>query len=420
MSSTFLKILSRYTYALIFAMMLKILIIDFSAAKLDVIAYVDLDGNYSIKYDEVMVTNEVKSEDENDENGFKKPYFSQSDKLNEIVSSYIEDNSCTYLDYDVYALDNSKLSLFLNCGSPKGIVFNYQTGKEIPFESLLKEKNTFYEASKKLLSLKYPKFVVEDIDFKNAEYDIKSNELIGYYTSREFGQANVKINYNEIKDLMTYEQNYDDAYTNETFELDKNKKTIAFSFDDGPSDYDLKIIDPLKDSHASATFFVVGNRLRSFPKSVEKMVSSGMEIGNHTYDHKSLAGLSNEKIKEQITKTNDIFYEMTGEKIKLLRPSYGAVNARVQRQVGMPIVLWDVDTLDWKTRNADKVYKEIMEGKSDGAIVLMHSLYASTLEAVKKTLPELYKEGYQVVSVGELAKLKGVSLDAGKTVLHIK
>ena len=61
-----------------------------------------------------------------------------------------------------------------------------------------------------------------------------------------------------------------------------------------------------------------------------------------------------------------------------------------------------------------------MKHKSDGSIVLMHSLYASTLEAVKKALPALYKEGYQVVSVGELAKLKGVSLDPGKTILNIK
>ncbi|MCI8498293.1 MAG: polysaccharide deacetylase family protein [Bacilli bacterium] len=420
MSSTFLKILSRYTYALIFAMMLKILIVDFSAAKMDVIAYVDLNGNYAIKYDEVSVSNEVENEEKEDLNGFKKPYFSKNEGLNEIVSKYIDENKCSYLDYNVYGIDNSKLNLFLDCGNPVNTVYNHKTNKEVSFDTLIKDKDAFYESSKRLLALKYPKFVVEDIDYDKAQYDIRSNELIGYYNSKEYGKATVKINYNEIKDMMTYEQNYDDAYDNETFQLDKNKKTIAFTFDDGPSDYDLKIIDALVDSHATATFFLVGNRMRSFPKSIEKMISTKMEVGNHTYDHKSLAGLSNEKIKEQITKTNDIFYEMTKQNIKLLRPSYGAVNSRVQVQVGMPIILWDIDTLDWKSRNAEKVYNEIMKHKSDGSIVLMHSLYASTLEAVKKALPALYKEGYQVVSVGELAKLKGVSLDPGKTILNIK
>lgn len=421
MSSTFLKILSRYTYALIFAMLLKVLVMDVSTAHLDQIAYVDNRGSYNIRYDEVPVSvkEDVKAT-EDDSNGFKKPVFGRNEKLNEYVDDYIENNSCTYLDYNIYGIDASRLNLFLNCGTPKNIVYNHKTNREEDFKTLVTDYDKFIEESKRLLNLKYPKFHTEDIDFTKAVYDIKSNELVGYYTSKEYGEASIKINYNEVKNLMNYEIHLDDAYENETYKLDPTKKSIAFTFDDGPSNYDLKIIDALTDAHANATFFVVGNRLRNFPKSIEKMVKNGMEVGNHTYDHKSLAGLSNEKIKEQITKTNDIFYEMTNKKIELLRPSYGAVNSRVQVQVGMPIILWDIDTLDWKTRNATKVYDEIMNSKKDGSIVLMHSLYATTLEAVEKALPALYKEGYQVVSVGELAKLKGKTLTVGKSILNIK
>ncbi len=402
-------------------MLLKVLVIDISTAHLDQIAYVDSKGTYNIRYDEVPVSLEedIKTTEE-DTNGFKKPVFGKYEKLNAYVDDYIKENSCTYLDYNIYGIDASRLNLFLNCGTPKNMVFNHKTYKEESFKSLVKDYDKFIEESKRLLNLKYPKFHTKDIDFSSSVYDIKSNEIIGYYKSAEYGNATIKINYNEVKNLMNYEVHLDDAYENEKYKLDPNKKAIAFTFDDGPSNYDLKIIDALVDAHANATFFLVGNRLKNFPKSVDKMVEKGMEVGNHTYDHKSLAGLSNEKIKEQITKTNDIFYEMTNKKMGLLRPSYGAVNSRVQVQVGMPIVLWDIDTLDWKTRNAKKVYDEIMKSKKDGSIVLMHSLYASTLEAVENVLPALYKEGYQVVSVSELAELKGKPLTVGKSVLNIK
>ena len=212
---------------------------------------------------------------------------------------------------------------------------------------------------------------------------------------------------------------YDDAYENEKFELDPNKKAIAFTFDDGPSTYDLYIIDALVASHSTATFYMVGNRMRSFPLSIDKMIKTGMEVGNHTYDHKSLTSLSDAEVKNQITKTNDLFYEMTGHKLTSLRPSYGNINNRVRVQVGMPVILWNIDTLDWKTRNAEKIYNSIINNAKDGDIVLMHSLYESTQKAVEKVLPELYKRGFQVVSVGELAKLKNYDLANGSTVWNI-
>lgn len=219
---------------------------------------------------------------------------------------------------------------------------------------------------------------------------------------------------------MTYEMHYDDAYENEIYRLDPNKKTIAFTFDDGPSYYDVRIIDALTAAHAKATFYMVGNRMRNFSASIEKMLQAGMEVGNHTYDHKSLTSLSDEQVKEQITKTNAIFYEMTGKNLTSLRPSYGNVNRRVRLQVGMPVILWSVDTLDWKTRNADKIYENIVENAKDGDIVLMHSLYEATVQAVEKVLPELYKMNFQVVGVEELAKLKGYTLDSSSVVGSIK
>lgn len=349
---------------------------------------------------------------------FNKPQFEDA-TLNEFVDDYIEKNACTSLEYSIYDLDSNKTNIFLNCGKPDNMIYDYEKEKRVNFQNVVKDYPTFEKDVKKLLTLKYPKFVVEDIHMDRGIYDIEKNEMIGYYPTNEYGIISIKINYNEVKDLLDYELFYDEEYQNEEFVYDKDKKTIAFTFDDGPSGVDLEIVDSLVDAHAGGTFYLVGNRVNSFPKSVKRILDAGMEVGNHTYDHKSLSGLSDEAIKREVTKTNDVFFEATGVKLKTLRPSYGAINARVQRQVGMPIVLWDIDTLDWKNRNVEKIKETILENAHDGAIVLMHSLYPTTAEAVKAVLPELYKMGYQVTSVEKLAELKNVSLTSGMTIRNI-
>ncbi len=354
-----------------------------------------------------------------DEGNFNKPIFSD-ENLNTFVDEYIEKNACINLDYSIFELDKKIVNVFLNCEHPDNMIYNHTDKKRIYFEDITKNYDEFIRNFKRLLDLKYPSFVSDDISFEKAKYDIKSNEIVGYYESKEYGLISCKINNNEIKDIMTYEMQYDDAYENEKFALDPNKKTVAFTFDDGPGNYDVDLIDILTKSHATATFYVVGNRLQSYPNSIKKMLDNEMEIGNHTYDHKSLTSLSDEEVKEEITKTNDIFYEMTGERLTSLRPSYGNINKKISLQVRMPVILWNIDTLDWKTRNPEKISAEILDNVSDGGIILMHSIYSSTLEAVKKVLPELYKRGFQVTSVEKLAKLKKYNLTSGKTILNIK
>ncbi len=408
----YLKTLAKYTFALIIAMLFKILVIDLVPAntKEDTTSY----------REEKSTKLEYKIEPEEDEkSSLTRPIF-EDDYLNTYIDNYIENGTCSNLEYDIFELGKGRVNIFLNCGNPQNIVYDYVRKKELSNDDLIAARDQFIETSKRLLNLKYPTFVTDDIIWNETVYDIKSNEIVAYYETNEFGKATYKINNNEIKDLMTYEMQYDDAYENEVYVLDSNKKSIAFTFDDGPSTYDLYIIDALVASHSKATFYMVGNRMKNFPSSIEKMVATGMEMGNHTYDHASLTSLGDAQVKEQITKTNAIFNEMTGRNLTSLRPSYGNVDKRIRLQVGLPVVLWSIDTLDWKSRNADKVYEAIISEAKDGDIVLMHSLYPSTLEAVRKVLPELYKMGFQVVSVEQLAKLKGYNLTPGTTIWNIK
>lgn len=413
-STAYLSIVFRYTLAVILVMMLKVGIYDLLDRYDLEVPGVNCDyveNTKSLKYEVMTVASE--------QGELTKPIF-DNDTLNNFVNDYIESNRCENFTYNIYELGSSRINLFLNCGNPKSMIYDYDHQKEISFESVNLDYEAFTNKLKTLSNLKYPTFVTDDIDFTTGVYNIKPNEIITYYNTKEYGDVSIKINNNEIRDLMNYPMHYDDAYENEVFTYDKNKPSIAFTFDDGPSDYDNELVDILTNAHASATFFLVGNRLSNFPNTVEKLANSKMEIGNHTYDHRSLTGLSSDKLTEEITKTNDLYYSMTNKEMKLLRPSYGAVSKKVLVEVGMPIVLWSIDTLDWKTRNADKIYNCIMENAKDGEIVLMHSLYKSTVEAVDKSIKELYKQGFQVMSVGELSKLKDRPLSAGKSYLSLK
>ena len=362
---------------------------------------------YDVAYDEV--------ETQTKDGTYKKPKFKNNSDLNQIVNDYVENNSCETLEYSVYKIGTDKVNVYLNCGVPQSILYDYVNKEELNFETIVKNSENFDSNVKRLLNLKYPTFVTDEISILNGNYDIKDNEIIAYYDTVDYGSASIKINNNEIKDDMIYDMSYDDAYENETYMLDKNKKTIAFTFDDGPSSYDLEIIDTLVASHSKATFFVVGNRINNYTSSIKKMIDNGMEVGNHTYDHKTMTKLSTEAMSEEIIKTNEAFKTLTGQDLKLFRPSYGSINKTVLLTIGMPSILWSIDTLDWQSRDVDKICAAILNDVSDGDIVLMHSLYKTTSEAVKKVIPELYKRGYQIVTVSKLMELKGITLSAGSS-----
>ena len=124
---------------------------------------------------------------------------------------------------------------------------------------------------------------------------------------------------------------------------------------------------------------------------------------------------SEKEIKEEISKVEDAFRNATGKELKYIRPTYGNANSKVRAVTDRPIINWCVDSLDWKSRNADKGIEEIKKTKNiDGRIILMHVIYDSTLEAVDRLIPDLIKDGYQIVTVSELAEYKGFTLEEGK------
>lgn len=189
--------------------------------------------------------------------------------------------------------------------------------------------------------------------------------------------------------------------------IDKNKKMVALTYDDGPSIYTPRILKTLKENNSVATFFVVGNRVPMYSDTVKKAYGMGCEIGNHTYEHKILTRADAAGIRNQVSRTNAAVKKITGTDPIVMRPPGGAVNNMVKSQTGMPMILWSIDTLDWRTRNAASTKTAVLDHVKDGDIVLMHDLYEATTNASTTIIPTLVERGYQLVTVSELAECRG-------------
>ncbi len=198
-------------------------------------------------------------------------------------------------------------------------------------------------------------------------------------------------------------------------DVDRTAPMVAFTFDDGPNpEYTKRILDVLNANYSHATFFVVGNNAESYPETLQNILSSGSEIGNHTYHHANLTKADDDTIEKEISDVNRAVKNATGEKATLIRPPYGAYNDKVMALLTEPVVLWDLDTEDWSSRNAQDIAEKVLSTVKDGDIVLMHDIYESTAEAVEIMVPKLKEMGYQIVSVSQMAQYKGRTLELGK------
>ena len=159
---------------------------------------------------------------------------------------------------------------------------------------------------------------------------------------------------------------------------------------------------------------MVGSRVPSYAAEVQRMVAEGHEVANHSMNHKYLQKLDGAQIQAEVNQCNDTIQAVCGVRPSLLRLPGGNHNATVLANTHMPMIQWNIDTLDWNTRNADKTVESVLSQLKNGDIVLMHELYSQTGEAALRIIPELVNRGYQLVTVSELAAARGRGLEAGK------
>ena len=196
--------------------------------------------------------------------------------------------------------------------------------------------------------------------------------------------------------------------------LDPTKPMIALTFDDGPGAEAGRILDVLEKYNARATFFMVGPMVNRYPETVKRISDLNCELGNHSTNHPKLTKLDAAGIKKEIQTTTDAIVKATGGKgPTVMRPPFGAVNETVKQTVGFPIIMWSVDTLDWKTRNTQKTIDNVLANAKDASVVLMHDIHKPSVDAAVQLIPKLIEKGYQLVTVSELAEARGIDLQNG-------
>ena len=336
------------------------------------------------------------------------------------------------IDYEYFKVDNYInviLYTFINTSSLnhpineiKTFVFDNNKNKIINLDELISINifNNIIPIIKEKLILKYEDCLSLELlmakiipDFNNYRYfTINEKYLTFYFEPYEISSGNCNIlsidipinNINlklngEVKNNIKYEKVF-----NKT--IDPNGKVVAITFDDGPSKYTNEIIDLLNAYESNATFFVLGNKAEIYSDTIKKMVSYGNEIGNHSYNHKWLTKLSIEEFKLQIDKTQEIIHNITGIYPKYLRPTYGSLNSKIKNNTTLDIILWNVDSLDWKIKSSSKIVERVLKDVEDLDIILFHDIHARTLETIKIIIPKLIEEGYQLVTISELEEVK--------------
>lgn len=190
---------------------------------------------------------------------------------------------------------------------------------------------------------------------------------------------------------------------------------VALTYDDGPSTHTKRLLDFLEENDIKVTFFVVGNRMTGYKDTLRREVEGGHEIGYHSFDHTIQTTLSSDKITSDFQWSDNRLYELTGAHFTLWRTPGGGYNARVTNAVPLPHILWRLDTLDWKTRNAEAVYRSIVNNARDGDIILVHDLHGTTVDGTIKAMKEMIAGDYEFLTVTELLSRDGTPPEKHKT-----
>jgi len=257
-------------------------------------------------------------------------------------------------------------------------------------------------------------------DFLNSVYEVlygetpDADEIEGYRIGLDHGITRSHVMEEIMKD-PAFAEKMTELGVLYSDEKEIPEKIIALTFDDGPyTPVTTRILDALKPYDAHATFFVVGNRVSPYSESVIRAVNQGCEIGNHTWNHTTLTRISGDAVAQQMLDCDNAVYNLAGVHTRVMRPVGGSFSSTVSANVGRPMIIWSVDTNDWKYRDSQHVINEILNNARDGDIILMHDLYETTADAVEYVVPKLIEKGFTLVTLSELAEYKGVEMQPGK------
>jgi len=253
-----------------------------------------------------------------------------------------------------------------------------------------------------------------NIEEDNIEHDTDNHEDDS--DNEDYVSDNSEYNTDSI--CEEYEINSESNPNSENTEYVPRRPMIALTFDDGPSPHTDIILDLIETYGGQVTFFVLGNRVASRPYTIRRMLELNNEVLGHSWDHTNFAGLTEDAIRRQITYTSEVLYEVTGIRPpQLIRTPFGITSTRVFNvayELEYSLVRWSVDTMDWRYRCADHVYYFVMANAVDGAIVLLHDIHYTTVDAMRRAIPHLIEAGFDLVTVSEIIEYVYGSIEVAK------
>ena len=191
---------------------------------------------------------------------------------------------------------------------------------------------------------------------------------------------------------------------------------VALTFDDGPSGkYTRQLLDGLYDRGVHGTFLLCGYRIQQYPELTQRIFDEGHEIGCHGFTHKCMKAMSRRDIAEEISKTQALL--PAGCKPRFLRPPGGFCSDAVQQVAEvrqLAVLSWSVDPKDWATQDTAAIERSVLKNIRDGDIILLHDMSDSSVRAALDIVDALLEEGFQVVTVSEMARLRGIRPKPGK------
>lgn len=218
------------------------------------------------------------------------------------------------------------------------------------------------------------------------------NDTLGWYVSRNKENKTPSIR----KEIFSLINKYNAIYTGDT-----SGKQIYLTFDEGyENGYTAKILDTLKENGVKAVFFITGDYLRKNSNLVERMISEGHIVGNHTMMHPSLPKLSDEKFEKEVGGLSKEFEKQFGRQMKLMRPPMGEFSTKVLDKLnreGYKTVFWSVSYYDYDTKKqkgAQNAFDSVIPNLHNGAIVLLHAVSKDNAEGLDRIIKEIKSRGY--------------------------
>ena len=245
---------------------------------------------------------------------------------------------------------------------------------------------------------------LSDAELSSWRFAYKDSQLVLYPVKSTDNVEEIAMPISDFFDFIQTSYLSDkDAELYKKVQAEKHKKVVALTFDDGPNATTTpQALDILAKYKIKATFFVQGKNVAGNEAILKRMKSEGHEVGNHSWDHPVLTKLSLEDAKKQLTDTESAITSVLGTSSKLMRPPYGAISDDIRNSLDLSFILWDVDSLDWKSKNEAAILAEIQRQASNGSIILMHDIHQTSVNSLPKVIEYLQGEGYSFVTVSEL------------------